>query len=387
MNWTLSVDEQTIVAQIADLARERFAPRAAQYDAENRFTSENYADLREHQLLGLTIPKEYGGRGLSSLAYSLAMREMAKGDASTALSFNMHTTIMTILSLFATEEQKRRYFADVISQGALFSSLGSEPAGSPNSPRFYVETSLTKTADGYRLNGEKHFCSIGAAAAYYFAFAMIDGTTGPREGLVSVIVPKGTPGMTLNETWNSMSMRATASDSISFRDCLVTDEHIIGSPGAVFISGVGSEYVLGYAAIYLGIAEAAYEFARAYARTRIVKPDTRPIGHNPLMQRYIGEMSVSLEAARLMSLQAAATARPGVSERIFALQQAKYFSVETAMKVTDIALRVCGGRGLLKDFPLERYYRDVRAGVVMFPSTDFLLLQIGRTELGLNNPG
>ena len=383
MNWTLSADEQSMVSLVAQLAHERFAPRAALYDAENRFATENYADLREHQLFGLTIPKEYGGKGLSSLAYSLAMREMAKGDASTALSFNMHATIMTILSLFATEEQKQQYFGDVLSHGALFASLGSEPAGSPNSPWFYVETSLRKTADGYRLNGEKHFCSIGTAAAYYFAFAMIDGTAGPREGLVSVVVPKGTPGVTLSETWNSMSMRATASHSISFRDCLVSDEHIIGAPGAVFVSGVGSEYVLGYAAIYLGIAEAAYEFAREYARTRIVKPDTRPIGHSPLMQRYIGEMSVSLEAARLLSLQAATNAQPGVPERIFALQQAKYFSVETAMKVTDIALRVCGGRGLLKDFPLERYYRDVRAGVVMFPSTDFLLLQIGRSELGL----
>jgi alkylation response protein AidB-like acyl-CoA dehydrogenase len=376
-----------VVSLIANLARERFAPRAAAYDAENRFTTENYADLREHNLLGLTIPKEYGGRGLSSLAYSLAMREMAKGDASTALSFNMHATIMTILSLFATEEQKRRYFGDVISHGALFSSLGSEPTGSPNSPRFYVDTTLTKTNEGYRLNGDKYFCSIGAAASYYFAFAMIGGTTGPRDGLVSVIVPKGATGMTLSETWNSMSMRATASDSLSFRDCLVTDDHIIGAPGAVFVSGAGSEYFTGYAAIYLGIAEAAYEFARDYARTRIIKPDTRPIGHNPLMQRYIGEMSVSLEAARLLSVQAATTAYPGAPERIFALQQAKYFSVETAMKVTDIALRVCGGRGLLKDFPLERYYRDVRAGVVMFPSTDFLLLQIGRTELELNNPG
>jgi len=290
---------------------------------------------------------------------------------------------MTILSLYASEEQKRRYFGDVISQGALFASLGSEPAGSPNSPRFYVETSLSKTANGYRLNGEKHFCSIGTAAAYYFAFAMIDGTTGPRDGLVSVVVPKGTPGVTLSETWNSMSMRATASHSISFCESSVANEHIIGAPGEVVVGGVGSEYVVGYAAIYLGIAEAAYEFARDYARTRVVKPDTRPISHSPLMQRYMGEMSVNLEAARLMSMQAAMTARPGVPERVFALQQAKYFSVETAMKVTDIALRVCGGRGLLKDFPLERYYRDVRAGVVMFPSTDFLLLQIGRTELGL----
>jgi alkylation response protein AidB-like acyl-CoA dehydrogenase len=136
----------------------------------------------------------------------------------------------------------------------------------------------------------------------------------------------------------------------------------------------------------LGIAEAAYEFARDYAQTRVIKPDARPIGHSPVIQRYIAEMSVTLEAARLMSARAALTAHPGAPERVLAISQAKYLSAETAVKVTDLALRVCGGRGLLKDYPLERHYRDVRAGLVMGPSTDFLLLNIGRAELGLDIP-
>jgi alkylation response protein AidB-like acyl-CoA dehydrogenase len=386
MDWTLPPDEQAIVDIIARLARERFAPRAARYDAENRFPEEDYADLREHGLMDLTVPKEYGGKGLSSLAFSYAMREMAKGDGSTALTFNMHATIMIIIDQLGTPEQKARYFSEVVKRGAIFASLGSEPNTSPSAPVFFIETSLTKAPDGYRLNGNKHFCSFGNAADYFFAFVMLDGATRVRDGMLSVIVPKDTPGVKVIETWNAMGMRATASHSVSFKEAFVRADEVVGAPGAPFTSGVGSEYVTGYSAIYLGIAEAAYEFAREYARTRVVKPDTKPIGHSPVLQRYIAEMSVTLEAARLLSAHAALTPGVGSPARILAVNQAKYFAVEGAMKVTDLALRVCGGRGLFKEYPLERYYRDIRAGLVMNPSSDTLLLQIGRAELNLSAP-
>lgn len=382
MDWTLSPEEQAIVSLVAHLARERFAPRAARYDAENHFPDENYADLREHGLMDLTVPKEHGGKGMSSLGFSLAMREMAKGDGSTALTYNMHATIMVIIDQLAAAEQNARYFSEVVEHGAIFASLGSEPNTSPSAPVFFIETSLTKVPGGYRLNGSKHFCSFGNAADYFFAFVMLEGATRVRDGLLSVIVPKGTPGVTVIETWNAMGMRATASHSVSFQDAFVRADEIVGAPGAPFTSGVGSEYVTGYSAIYLGLAEAAYEFAREYARTRVVKPDTKPIGHNPVIQRHLAEMSVTLEAMRLLSAHAALTPGVGSPARILAVNKAKYFAVEGAMKVTDLALRVCGGRGLFKEYPLERYYRDIRAGVVMNPSTDSLLLQIGRAELG-----
>jgi len=384
MDCTLSPDEQEVVDLITHLARERFAPRAARYDTENIFPAENYADLRAHGLMTLTVPKAYGGKGVSSLAYCEAMREMAKGDASTALTFNMHATIMTIIAHLGTPTQKERYFGEVVKRGAIFASIGSEPTTSLNSARFHIETTLTKAPDGYRLNGAKYFCSFGDAADYYFIYTMLAGTKRIRDGLVSAVVTKGTPGVTIIEAWNSMAMRATASHNMTYQESFVREDDIVGPPGVVFLSGLASEYAVGYAAIYLGIAEAAYAFAHEHARTRVIKPDVDPIGHSPIIQRYIAEMSVALEAARLMSRRAALTAQPMAPERVLAINQAKYCSAETAIKVTDLALRVCGGRGLLKDYPLERYYRDVRAGLVMGPSTDSLLLNIGRAELGLN---
>lgn len=386
MAWNLSQDEQETVALVARLAREQFSPRAARYDAENRFPDENYADLRGHGLMGLTVPKAYGGKGLSSLAYSLAIGEMAKGDSSTALTFNMHATIMTIIDHVGCPAQKERYFTEVVKRGAIFASIGSEPNASPNSSAFFIETHLTEAPGGYRINGTKHFCSFGKAADYYFVYAMREGVTRVREGLLSVVIPQGTPGVEVVETWNSMAMRATASHSMTFCDGFVRAEDVVGPPGLVFTSGLASEYAVGYAAIYRSIAEAAYEFARDYARTRVIKPDTQPVGHSPVIQRHIAEMSVALEASRLLNVHATLTPRPGSPERVLAVSQAKYLAAETAIKVTDLALRVCGGRGLMKDYPLERYYRDVRAGLVMGPSTDFLLSTIGVAELGLNTP-
>ncbi len=163
MVGTLSPDEQDTVALITRLAHERFALRAAQYDADNRFPVDNYADLREHGLMSLTVPKAYGGKGLSSLAYSLAIGEMAKGDSSTALTFNMHATIMTIIDGVGSPVQKERYFTEVVKRGAIFASIGSEPNASPNSNTFFIETRLTAAPGGYRINGTKHFCSFGTA--------------------------------------------------------------------------------------------------------------------------------------------------------------------------------------------------------------------------------
>ena len=379
-------DEHETIALIARLAHERFSPRAAQYDAENRFPIENYADLRAHGLMSLTVPKAYGGKGLSSLAYSLAIGEMAKGDSSTALTFNMHATIMTIIDCVGSPAQKERYFSEVVNRGAIFASIGSEPNASPNSTTFFIDTRLTEIPGGYRINGTKHFCSFGNAANYYFVYAMREGATRIREGLLSVVIPQGTPGVEVIETWNAMAMRATASHTMTFHDGFVHADDVVGPPGLVFTSGVGSEYAVGYAAIYRSIAQAAYEFARDYARTRVIKPDTNPIGHSPIIQHHIAEMSVALEASRLLNRHAALTPRPGSPERVLAISQAKYLAAETAIKVTDLALRVCGGRGLMKDYPLERYYRDVRAGLVMGPSTDFLLSTIGAAELSLQAP-
>src|SRR5262245_8955227 len=155
-----------VVERFADLARTRFAPRAGHYDATAEFPIDNYRDLHRAGLLGLTVPVEYGGLGADAPTYTRCLREMAKGCSATALTFNMHATVMTIVTTIASPEQKARVFREVVDNGKVVASLGSEP-GSSFRDRYVVQTRFEPTAGGYRVKGVKHFCSIGANADLY----------------------------------------------------------------------------------------------------------------------------------------------------------------------------------------------------------------------------
>src|SRR6266536_647893 len=156
----LGAEQEALVEKVRTLARERFAPRAGRYDAESIFPAENYADLRAAGLLGLSVPAEYGGRGADSLTYALCLLEMAKGCSATALTFNMHATVLTFIAALGTEEQKRRYFAEVVRDGKLMASITSEPESSFRD-KFVLQTVFRPVAGGYQVSGVKQFCSLG----------------------------------------------------------------------------------------------------------------------------------------------------------------------------------------------------------------------------------
>src|SRR6266550_8704211 len=157
----LSAEQAALVARMTDLARTRFAPRAARYDAESAFPHENYRDLHATGLLPLTVPRASGGVGADPIAYVHALREMARGCSATALTFNMHSTISGFIDALGTEAQKRRWFAEVVERGRLIASITSEPEQSFRD-KFVLNTVFRKTADGgYHVAGLKHFCSIG----------------------------------------------------------------------------------------------------------------------------------------------------------------------------------------------------------------------------------
>src|SRR5436190_6008075 len=170
-----------VVDQFSELARSRFGPRAARFDAEASFPLENYRDLHAAGLLGLTVPEEFGGVGADPLTYALCMIELAKGCSATALTFNMHSTVMTIVDTIASDVQKRRFFGEVVEGGKLVASLGSEP-GSSFRDLYVVQTRFEPVDGGYRVKGVKHFCSIGDAADVYAVIGLIEGTTSARDG-------------------------------------------------------------------------------------------------------------------------------------------------------------------------------------------------------------
>lgn len=375
-------DVHPTVRVIATLAREKFAARSAELDASSSFPFENYRDLHQAGCLGLTVPAEYGGTGIDPVSYVLALLEMAKGCPATALTFNMHSNVIINIAQLASHEQKRRYFDEVLKEGKLFATVMSEPDSSFRD-RFVLRTTFTPTPDGnYRVQGLKHFCSLGDAADRYFVTGLREGTQSAQEGIMAAMVPRSDEGITLERPWNATGMRATTSHSIRY-DTTVQPADVMGAPGQLLTIDL-SGFALGYAATYLGVAEAAYEYILDYAQRRVVAPSTEPLAHNPLIQRSLGEMSAQIRAARLMLCEAAAIRASGVREEMsLATNQAKYLCAEAGVRVTEQAMRMAGGSGFLKDMPLERWHRDALAGPVMPPSNDRCLEVIGRLVSGM----
>ena len=371
-----------LVGKVAKLAADHFAMRAARYDSESSFPFENYRDLHQAGLLGLTVPAEFGGLGADPVTYVLALLEMAKGCPATALTFNMHANVVININQLASPEQKRRYFREIVEEGKLLATVMSEPDSSFRD-RFVLRTVFSPTPEGnYRVQGVKHFCSLGDAANRYFVTGLKEGTATAQEGIMAALVPRSEDGITLERQWNATGMRGTTSHSIRY-DTEVSAEDVMGDPGQLLTIEL-SGFALGYAATYLGVAEAAYDFILEYAKTRVIAPSTEPLAHNPLVQRNLGEMSAQLRAARLMLCEAATVRRSGIREEMsLATNQAKYLCAEAGVRVTEQAMRMAGGSGFLKDMPLERWHRDALAGPVMPPSNDRCLEVIGRIVCGL----
>ncbi|GIX49269.1 MAG: BEC protein [Candidatus Tectimicrobiota bacterium] len=377
----LAPEQYALVERAATLAQERFAPRAARYDAESRFPVENYQDLHAAGLLALTIPKAYGGLGADALTYALCLLEIAKGCSATALTLNMHATVLGFLAALGTEAQKQRYFGEVVREGKLIASITSEPESSFRD-KFVLQTVFRRDHGAYRVQGVKHFCSLGDAADYYFVSGILEGSASARQGLLSALIPRTTPGVTVEATWDAVGMRGTVSHTIHY-DCRVEPEAIIGAPGQLLSIDL-SGFALGYAATYLGIGEAAFTYIVDFVKTKTFKPATQPLCHHPLTQRTVAEMATAIRTARLLLYEAACLRQAGDRQAtMLAVNQAKYLGAEVGAMVTEQALRLAGGRGILKALPLERWRRDALAGPVMPPSNDRCLETVGKLLCGL----
>ena len=377
----LNEGQRDIVERAARLARERFAPRAATYDAESSFPYENYADLRREGLLPLTVPKEYGGLGADAITYVHALREIAKGCPATGLTFNMHSIVTGHVVALGTEEQKRRFFSEIVRDGKLLASITSEP-GQSFRDKFVITTVFRPVNGGYHVAGVKEFCSLGEAASYYFVTGMIEGHTNAREGCISALVPAGDAGVKIEDRWNATGMRGTISHTMRY-DSMVDAANVIGRPGQLLTIDL-SGFALGYAAVYLGIGEAAFEYMVEMARTKKQRPSDEPMSHHPLVQRTVAEASIAIRTARLLLHEAARIRMLADREAtMLAVNQAKTYSAEVGLRVTEQALRLAGGRGISKKTPLERWHRDALAGPVMPPANDRCLETIGRLLCGL----
>lgn len=375
---------QDLIDRADALAREKIAPRAARYDREGRNPVDSWADLQREGFLACAVPQAYGGMGLDMATYIGVIRVMARGCASTAMTLHMHSTVMRFIDALGTEAQKRRYYPEVVERGKMFGSWGSEPAVSL-SRTLLMETVIRHDGTGYVIDGVKHFCTMALGASHYMIWCALDGGSDMAKSLQLALVPADSPGIATDGKWDTLGMRATFSPSVTFTGVRVPEDGLLGEPGAAVQVGVIESFALGYAAVYLGIAESALAFALDYAKKRIVKPENIAVAADPTVQRHVGELAVHLDAAGLVVADSAARWDDADLAALGPLaNRAKYLATEVGLHVTSKVIQVVGGRGAYRDFPAERAFRDLRTCTLMPPTVDRMLEAIGKNALGLD---
>lgn len=375
--------DRTIVELAARLTREKIAPRAAHYDAAGVNPVESWRDLWREGLLACAVPRAWGGLGLDMPTYVAVIRTLAQGCASSAMTLHMHSTVMRFIDALGTDAQKHRYFAEVVDGGRLFGSWGSEPAVSLSRTLLF-ETVLRKEPDGWLIDGVKHFCTMALGASYYMIWCALDGGTDMAKSLLQAVVPADAAGIGTDGRWDTLGMRATFSPSVTLTRVRVAREAVLGEPGAALRTGLVEVFPLGYAAIYLGIAQSALGFAVDYARQRIVRPENVPVAHDAAVQRHIGELTAHLDAALLVLERSAERweASP-LADKAQLANTAKYLATEAGLLVTSRVIQIVGGRGAYKEHLAERAFRDVRTSTLMPPTIDRMLEAIGKNRLGI----
>jgi alkylation response protein AidB-like acyl-CoA dehydrogenase len=394
MHHTLTPRQERIVALADDLAR-RFARRADEYDRDGRFPHENYAELRDSGYLRLVVPPEYGGEGADLFEMVLAQERLGRGDGATAMAVDM--TIHLIGRLRETRSWPAPVFAEVCravaEEGALINAAATEPElGSPSRGGLPA-TSATPVDGGYRISGHKQFVSMAPALRYFVVSCALPPTDdAPQGASANAIVERGAPGLRLENTWSdALSLRASGSFDVLLEDVFVpshmlVDRQPVGGPPVLSAKSPPALawFALTLSAVYLGIGQAASDAIRAYARSRVPTALGRPIATLPNIQRHVGAIEVALSAARAVLHQTARAwvERPEAREALAPqVAAAKYLCTNAAASATDQALRIAGGFAITRRLPLERFFRDARAGLTHPPNDDTALELVGKAAL------
>ena len=382
-------DEQRELQRRARALAQDFATRAGEHDREASDPVENYAALRDAGFYGLNVPVEFGGGGVGLLGWSLAAEELGRGCGSTALSFNMHLSVVgpVMESPLVPPAVKERLAKMVVQDARLIGGNFSEPTTSGLVGTPVPLTRARRVPGGYRITGRKMFASMIAAADYVMVMAYPDEATTPTAGML-LLVPPDAPGRRVEHVWDTMGMRATRSDSMILEDCFVPEEALLfRSDDIVPFRRDGANWFWGsYTPVYLGIGVAAYHAIMDVVKGRTPPGFSQPLAYHPDVRRHFGEMSTDLEAARLLTLHSAwlSDTEGPTPDTLAALYRAKYFVGEAVTRVTRTAMTLGGAHALFKTSPLERYFRDGAVAPVQFPPRDFCLNNLGMIELGLD---
>lgn len=371
-------DLQTLVRDSArGYAQKTLAPVAARLDREAKFPVAQCADLAALGLMAVNIPEEYGGAQAGAVAYALAMMEIAQGCASTAVTMAVNNLVAETICRFGSEAQKRRYVPEIASGRFVTASFGlSEPhAGSDAGA---LRTTARRDGGGYVINGSKQWITSGDRAGVIIVWART-GEAGAK-GISSFLVDGGAKGVHVGRHEDKMGLRASSTVSLAFEDVRVPASAMLGVEGRGFpiaLAALDSGRI-GIAAQATGIGTAALDCAVRYAKER--HAFGQPIANYQAIRFALADVATELEAARLLTLRAAALKEAG-KPFIREASMAKVFASEKANKAADVAVQVHGGYGYVGEFPAERHYRDARATTIYEGSSEIQRMVVARHAL------
>jgi alkylation response protein AidB-like acyl-CoA dehydrogenase len=382
--YPLSHEHKMLRDTARDFAQKEIAPIAADFDESGEFPRATIKKMGEMGFMGIEVPEQYGGAGMDALAYTLALEEICKADASHGVIMSVNNSLYCHgIVKFGTEEQKNKFVTPVASGKAIGAySLtephsGSDPAG--------MKSRATRDGEFYVLNGRKSWVTSGPVANYFIAFMVTDPDK-KQKGISAFLVDGKSKGLIRGKKEPKLGIRASATSELIFEDCRVPAENRLAAEGdgfkiAMTMLDAGR---IGIATQALGIAEAAYEAARQYAGQR--EAFGQPIGAFQGTGFKIADMKTRIEASRLLTYNAAlAKEKAKESGGRYSLEasMAKLFASETAMYVTHQAVQIHGGMGYSRELPIERYFRDAKITEIYEGTSEIQRLVISRSELGI----
>ena len=390
--WKLTSEQKFLCDEVRSLASEKFVNRAMNHDVEASFPSKNYIDLHEQNLLGICIPKPYGGRGADLKTYMLAASEIGRYCGATALTFNMHVS-SCLWTGFLTDElemkkeirdqhnkMREKHYERILKKGSIYAQPFSEGNASAAGRTAFGTTAL-KTDGGWLVNGKKIFASLSGHANYYGALCTElenKDSTLSRSKTMYVAIPANQKGVRVEGEWDPLGMRGTVSRTLIFENVYIPyDEQLM--PRGIYYKAAKQwpHMFMTLTPSYIGIAQACYDFTIRYLRGE--QSGMPPIKRRmyPTKQITVAQMKIILEQTKALWFQSISEARPNPSkDQLMRAWTAQYTVMENVNELARLAIRTCGGQAMLKSQPLERFYRDSRCGSLMLPWTAELCLEM-----------
>jgi alkylation response protein AidB-like acyl-CoA dehydrogenase len=378
MDFRLSEDQDLLRRSIREFAETEIRPHVREWDEAQHFPSEVMPALAGLGLLGIQIPEEYGGAGLSAVDYCICIEELARVDPGLALSVAAHNGLCSAhILMFGSEDQKRTFLVPLArgekigAWGLTESTSGSDAAG--------MRTSAVRAGACWVLNGSKTFTTHGRVGHVMVTMAVTDRAAGTK-GISAFIVEHGTPGMTPGKKEDKLGMRASDTSEVLFENCRIPTDRLVGEEGQGFVNAmqVLDAGRIGIAALSVGLAQGAYEAALAYAQQR--RAFGKPISSFQAIQWKLADNATRIEGARLLTYRAAYLKDRG-GRTTLESAMAKLYASEIAVKAADDCVQIHGGYGFVKDYPAEKFFRDVKLTTIGEGTSEIQRLVIARQLL------